>query len=146
MLLFVLAFLFRHSTRGRHKCSTEHPSSYGDLIYKLKKIKDNAIFSTLLVKTICKFKKERLPTWYPTAFCMPGDKPIYSWSLCLPLWLNDCGRGLRVFEGLWANLVKEHRSSKCFFYPCHRVLADLTPGDQVTVRSLCSRPFTLLWY
>ena len=29
----------------------------------------------------------------------------------------------------------------CFFYPCHRVLADLTPGALVSVRSLSTRPF-----
>jgi hypothetical protein len=33
-------------------------SFYGDLIYKHKKTKGNVNFSTLLVKTICKFKKK----------------------------------------------------------------------------------------
>ena len=33
-------------------------SFYRDLIYKLKKIKGNVNFSTLFVKTICKFKKK----------------------------------------------------------------------------------------
>ncbi len=51
-------------------------------------------------------------------------------------------RGLRVYEGLWGNLFfKEPRSSIRFFYPCHRVLADLTPGALVSVRSLSTRPF-----
>jgi hypothetical protein len=48
--------------------------------------------------------------------------------------------GLRVYEG-FGEIVKEHRNSMCFFYPCHRVLADLTPGALVSVRSLSTRPF-----
>jgi hypothetical protein len=52
------------------------------------------------------------------------------------------GRGLRVYEGLWGNLfLKEPRSSICFFYPCHCVLTNLTPGALVSVRSLITRPF-----
>jgi hypothetical protein len=32
-------------------------------------------------------------------------------------------------------LFKEPRSSMCFFYSCHRVLANLTPGALVSIRS-----------
>jgi hypothetical protein len=55
--------------------------------------------------------------------------------------LHNGGKGLRVYERLWGNLAKEPRSSICFFYPRHRVLADLTLGALVSVRSLSTRPF-----
>jgi hypothetical protein len=71
----------------------------------------------------------------------PHTYPKYKLSLWLPLWLHDGGRVLRVYEGVWGNLFKEPRSSISFFYPCHRVLANLTPGPLVSVRSLSTRPF-----
>jgi hypothetical protein len=63
---------------------------------------------------------------------MPGDQPIYSWSV---------GTGLRVYEGLFGNLLYEPKNSIRFFYPCHRVLTDLTLGALVSVRSLSTCPF-----
>jgi hypothetical protein len=44
---------------------------------------------------------------------------------------------------LKTDFIKEPRSSMCFFYPCHRVLADLTPGALDSVRSLSTRLFAL---
>jgi hypothetical protein len=40
---------------------------------------------------------------------------------------------------VFGEIVKEPISSMCFCYPYHRVLADLTPGVLVSVRSLSTR-------
>jgi hypothetical protein len=77
------------------------PVFYGDLIYKLKKIQGNANFSKLFVKTICKFKTKGY------------QHDILQRSACLvtnPSTVDPYPYlfGLRVYEGLWGNLIQEN--------------------------------------
>jgi hypothetical protein len=131
-----LIIKYRWSWKSLMQHGISKPVLYGDLIYKLKKIESCVNFSTLFVKSICKFKKVTVMIFY---------NALHAWWLThlqlIIMLTSVVARRWQGFKSLWRFMGKSCQSTQkldLFLLPHVIVfLLILPPAALVYSTALC---------